>query len=307
MSVLKEGAYTVPSRVIGIYNYLIKAKGHQENREKLYQVLSPISLLMSLNKKKQDVSSNLDEIPEEEIKKDPHKMIKAVTRQCINMGLLIEDDASIKLNPEINKKDSLPSIVVNLFLSPDNCENHDFARVIAWYLAQNFYDAPGNWEETETQLRQQVGDGLLELNDTRYGQFEDWSCYLGFCWRNSLSKKPVLVPDPTVYLRYNLKRLFNNQVNQQLPLAEFINRLGKYCPIFETGQFREEIEQQIELREPNHLSGVTSIALRRLEDEGSIRLEKLSDAPVLLLTAGFGDPGISHITWLGSKTNGGQS
>ncbi|MBD2425525.1 protein DpdG [Phormidium sp. FACHB-1136] len=307
MSVLKEGVYTVPSRVIGVYKYLIKAKDHQENRDKLYQALSPISLLTSSKKKKQDVSSNPNDIPDEEIKKDPYKMIKTVIRQCINMGLLIEDNSNIRLNPEVNKKDSLPSIIGSLFLSQDNSENHDLVRVIAWYLAQDFYNVPGSWEETETQLRQQVGDGLLELNDTRYGQFEDWSCYLGFCWRNSLSKKAVLVPDPTVYLRHNLKRLFENQVGQQLPLAEFINRLGKYCPIFETGKFRDEIEQQIELREPDHLSTVTSIALRRLEDEGSIRLENLADAAILLLTDGFGDPDISHITWLGSKTNGGQS
>lgn len=307
MSVLKEGVYTVPSRVIGVYNYLVRVKGYQENREKLCQVMSPKSLLISFKKKKKNVSNNLDEIPEEEIKKDPYKMIKAVIRQCINMELVIEENASIKLNPEINEKDSLPSIIVNLFLSQKNSENHDFAKVIAWYLAQDFHDAPGNWEETETQLRQQVGNGLLELNSTRYGPFEYWSCYLGFCWRNSLSKKAVLVPDPTVYLRNNLKQLFDNQVDQQLPLVEFINRLGKYCPIFETGQFREEIEQQIELRDPNHLSTVTSIALRRLEDEGSIRLEKLSDAAVLILTDGARDPGISHITWLGSKTNGGQS
>lgn len=306
MSVLKEGAYTVPSRVIAVYNYLIKAKGHREDRDKLYQILSPANLLASLNKKKQNTSDDPDEISEEELKKDPHKMIKAVIRQCINMGLLIEEDSSVKLNPEINHKDSLPSIIGNLFLSSNNSENHDFARVLAWYLAQDFYEAPGDWRETETQLRQQVGGGLLELNDTRYGQFEDWSCYLGFCWRNSLSKKVVLVPDPTVYLRCNLKQLFNNQVGKQIPLADFVNRLGEYCPVFETGQFREEIEQQIELRELNHLSNVTSIALRRLEDEKSVRLEKLSDAPVLLLTDGSGDSGISHITWLGNETNGGQ-
>jgi hypothetical protein len=208
MSVLGAGAYPVPSRVIGVYNYLIKAKGHQESEEKLYQVLSPMSLLMSLSKKKQDASSNLDEMPEEEIKKNPHEMIKAVIKQSIDMGLLIKDDRTIKINPEINKKDSLSSIIVKLFLSSNNSENHDFARIAAWYLAQNFYDAPGNWKETETQLRQQIGDGLLGLNDARYGQFEDWSCYLGFCWRNSSPEKTgkvVLVPDHTAYLRDNMK------------------------------------------------------------------------------------------------------
>lgn len=300
MSVLKEGAYTVPSRVIGIYNYLINAKDHRENRDKLYHILSPISLVMKSQKNKKGEFSNLEDVPEEENKKDPHIMIKAVVRQCINMNLLIEEDENIKLNPDIDSRDELPSIIANLFFS-NHSENHDFARVLAWYLAQDFFDAPGNWQEMEPKLREQIGDELLELNDARYGQFEDWSCYLGFCWQNSLSKSvAVLVPDPTTYLRHRLKRLFQDRAKQQVPIAEFINRLGKISPVFETGQFREEIEQLIELREHNHLSSVTSIALRRLEDAGHIRLEKLSDASVLLLTDGSGEPAVSHISWLGN-------
>lgn len=156
------------------------------------------------------------------------------------------------------------------------------------------------------QLKQQVGDKLLELNNTRYGQFEDWSCYLGFCWRNSLLRKKVLVPDPTVYLRHNLENLFENQIDRQILLAEFVDRLGKYCPVFETGKFREETEQQIGLREPNHLSTVTSISLRRLEEEGFLKLERLSDTSIWVLSDGSGDPRVSHITWLGNKTNGEQ-
>jgi hypothetical protein len=76
--------------------------------------------------------------------------------------------------------------------------------------------------------------------------------------------------------------------------------------VFETGKFREEIEQQIGLREPNYLSSVTSIALRRLEDEGLLKLERLSDTSILVLMDGSEDSRISHITWLGSNTNGEQ-
>jgi hypothetical protein len=302
MSVLEEGVYTVPSRVLGVYNYLIQARGYQEEREKLYQLLSPVNLSSS-RKKKVDSSSDVQEISEEEIKKDPHKMIKTVIRECIKMGLLIENEKNIKINPEIDHHNELPSIFASLFLSSNNSENHNFARLIAWYLAQDFYNAPGSFVEIETQLKNQIGGDLFGFNDVQHGQFEDWSCYLGFCWR---IRKAVLVPDPTVYIRHNLKNLFQDRINQQISLEEFVKRLGRHCPVFETGRFREEIEQQIGLREPDHLSTVTSMVLRRLEDEGSLKLERLSDAPVLLLSDDSGDPGISHITWLGSKTNGGQ-
>lgn len=293
MSILYD-PYVTPSRVKGTIRYLLQTRGKREKREILEAVLSPTAL-----------------ISKEDDKTLSRKMVKATIRECIKMGLLEEneDKTEIIVNPKLELKDdsSLPLILSKLLLNESEyTENYDFAKVLAWYLAQSFFDAPGNWQETEQRLQEQVGDELLGLNDARYGQFEDWSCYLGFSWRNALVGKQVLVPDPTVYLRQNLKNLFENQLDQQIPLGKFINQLRKFCPVFETGEFREEIEQQIDLREPNHLSSVTSIALRRLEEEGLLKLERLSDTSMLVLRDGSGDSRISHITWLGNKTNGGQ-
>lgn len=293
MSILKD-PYVSPSRVKGVVRYLLQARGKREKRNTLEVVLSPASLAGKGNGEEPSRS-----------------MVQATIRESIKMGLLEEsqDKAEITLSPKLRLENdaSLPTVICQLVLSEsEQAENHDFAKVLAWYLSQDFFDAPGNWQEMEQKLREQIGSNLLELNDARYGQFEDWSCYLGFSWRNMLAGTQVLVPDPTAYLEQSLKNLFENQTNQQISLDELVTRLSKHCPVFEMGEFREEIEQQIGLREPNHLSTVTSIALRRLEDESLVKLERLSDTSVWVLSDGSKDPRISHFTWLGSKTNGGQ-
>jgi hypothetical protein len=293
MSILKD-PYVTPSRVKGVVRYLLRARGKREKRDTLEAVLSPSSL----------ASRGSDKEPS-------RSMVQATIRECIKMGLLeeIQDKAEVILNPKLKLEDgfSLPIVLSHILLNePEQTENHDFARVLAWYLSQDFFDAPRNWQEMEQKLREQVGSGLLELNDIRYGQFEDWSCYLGFTWRNTLGGTQVLVPDPTAYLRSTLENLFGDQACQQVSLNELVVRLSKNCSVFEMGEFREEIEQQIGLREPNHLSTTTSIALRRLEDENLIKLERLSDTSVWVLSDASKDPRISHFTWLGNQTSEGQ-
>lgn len=292
MSILKD-PYVVPSRVKGVVRYLLAAKGQREKRDTLEALLSPTAL-----------------ISKGEDKQLSRKMVQATIRECIKMGLLeeSEDGSEVAINPKLHLKKALfPAVLAQLLLNtPDLTENHDFARVAAWYLAQDFLAAPGNWPEAQQRLREQVGGDLLELNDARFGQFEDWSCYLGFSWRNSLTGNPVLVPDPTAYLRQSLGDLFEGMTNQQIPLGEFINRLGRYCPVFDTGTFREELDDQLGGRESNYLSSVTSIALRRLEEEGYIKLEKLSDITVWVLQDGV-DSRLTHITWLGKQTDGGKN
>lgn len=293
MSILRD-PYVSPSRVKGVVRYLLQARGKREKRDTLEGILSPASL-----------SGRGDE------KEASKKMVQATIRECIKMGLIEESqdktEVALNLNLKLDSDSTLPSILSKILFCESECnENHDFGRVLAWYLAQNLFDAPSNWQEAEQLLQMQIGSNLLELNNARYGQFEDWSCYLGFCWRNTLIGAEVIVPDPTTYLRQNLERIFTNQLNQQMLLGEVVKKLGKLCPVFETGEFREDIERQIGLREPNYLSSVTSVALRRLEDEGLLKLERLSDTSVWVLNDGSRDPRISHVTWFEKKNSGGQ-
>lgn len=291
MSVMKD-PYLAPSRVKGVVRFLQQAKGQSEKRETLEVLLSPTNLISKGDDKK--VSRN---------------MIQATVRECIKMGLLTENEegSEVKLSQSLNLDESLLSYVLAQLLlnTPNYTENHDLAKVIAWFLAQDFFTAPGTWPAVEKRLREQIGAELLELNDARYGQFRDWSCYLGFGWLNSLSGDQILVPDPTAYLRLSLARIFEDLENQQVLMGDFINRLGKNCPVLEAGLFREDLEAQLGGRDPNYVSSTTSIALRRLQDEGLIKLEKLSDTTVWILQDGDKSR-ISHITYLNEASHGGS-
>jgi hypothetical protein len=285
MSILKEPLAT-PSRVRGIVKYLLQTKEKQEKREILERVLSPNELV-------KDAPS-------------PRPMLRKTIHELIKVGLLEEDEDKIVINPSLLEDvrnpqfgdQLLPNTLAYLFFASNNQDEEDFGLVCAWYLAQDIYEAPGTWEEVEQQVSKQgVGDLLKMSNNTLYGQMDDWMCYMGLVWGHALGGKRVIVPDPTVYIQRNLKDLFQCQVRGKLQIREFIDRLAEKCPLFETGKFREQVEEKIGFRLPNHLSTSTAFALFRLQDDGCIKLVKESDADLFIFPGVGNEEGFSHIIW----------
>ena len=285
MSILKEPLAT-PSRVRGIVKYLLQTKEKQEKREILERVLSPNELV-------KDAPS-------------PRPMLRKTIHELIKVGLLEEDEDKIVINPSLLEDvrnpqfgdQLLPNTLAYLFFASNNQDEEDFGLVCAWYLAQDIYEAPGTWEEVEQQVSKQgVGNLLKMSNNTLYGQMDDWMCYMGLVWGHALGGKRVIVPDPTVYIQRNLKDLFQCQVRGKLQIREFIDRLAEKCPLFETGKFREQVEEKIGFRLPNHLSTSTAFALFRLQDDGCIKLVKESDADLFIFPGVGNEEGFSHIIW----------
>ena len=288
MSVLKTSLAN-PSRMQGIFRYLLHAKEQREKREVLEQIISHNKLVEHIN--------------------DPRPMFRAALNESLKCHLLIEDDSYIAINPNLpaearsieSGNQLLPSTLTNLFFASDNEDEEDFGYDCAWYLAQDIYDTPGTWEDVQQKVYQQkVGEFLKLSSDRLFDQLGDWMCYLGLAWSHSLGGK-VLVPDPTVYIRRNLKLLFNQPTDEKILLNEFINRLAIKCPLFETGKFREAVEANIGLRPTNYLSTSTAFALFRLQDEGCIKLIIESDADLMLLPKAnerIDDDGrVSHIIY----------
>lgn len=292
MSVLKT-ALATPSRMRGIFRYLLQAPKQRENREKLTGLLSP------------------NELSEGRNQSDKNPMFNAALRESIKCRLLIEDNEDIAINPQLpeasihpQKGDKLlPDTLVQLFFASDNEDEEDLGRLIAWYLAQDIYDAPDTWEKVEKLVAEQGVAESLDLkisSNTLSGQVEDWMCYLGFAWGHaSDSNKKLVVAEPTAYLRRNLKDLFQEEAKVKLSIREFIDRLAKKCPVFETGKFRDQVEEQIGLRLPNHLSTSTAFALFRLQDDGYIQLKKESDADLFVFPSTDKEAGFSHIILTG--------
>ncbi len=286
MSVLKT-ALATHSRMRGVFRYLLQAKGQKEKREMLEQILSPDELVKNAP--------------------SAHPMFRAAISESLKCRLLVEDKEDYKIainpdlpedarNPQLGDK-LLPNTLTDLFFAVDNEDEKDFGLVIAWYLAQEIYDAPGSWEEVEQRVSDQRAGELLKMTSNYlFGQLEDWMCYLGFAWGHAAEGKRKVVPDPTAYIKQNLKHLFNRG-NNELPIREFIDRLARKCPLFETGRFREEIEAHIGHRHPNYLSTGTAHALLRLEEDGCIKLEQKSDADIMILPQINDEKRVSHIIY----------
>ena len=290
MSVLKTGRAT-PSRMRGIFRYLLQEPKQRANREKLTRLLSPEKLSEDKNEK--------------------YPMFNDSLRESIKCGLLIADNDDIAINfelPEASRHPQtgdklLPDTLVELLFASDNKDEEDLGRLIAWYLAQDIYDAPRTWKEVEQLVAEQGVDRSLDLkasSDALLGQAEDWMCYLGFAWGHALdSNKKLVVAEPTAYLRRNLKDLFQGEAKAKLSIRDFIDRLAKKCPLFETAKFREQVEEKIGGRLPNHLSTSTAFALFRLQDDGCIKLIRESDADLFIFPSGDKEAGFSHIILMG--------
>ncbi|MEG4841426.1 protein DpdG [Microcoleus sp. B9-D4] len=290
MSVLKTGRAT-PSRMRGIFRYLLQEPKQRANREKLTRLLSPEKLSEDKNEK--------------------YPMFNDSLRESIKCGLLIADNDDIAINfelPEASRHphtgDKLfPDTLVQLLFASDNEDEEDLGRLIAWYLAQDIYDAPRTCKEVEQLVVEQGVDRSLDLkasSNALLGQAEDWMCYLGFAWSHaSDSNKKLVVAEPTAYLRRNLKDLFQGEAKAKLSIRDFIARLAKKCPLFETGKFREQVEEKIGGRLPNHLSTSTAFALFRLQDDGCIKLVRESDADLFIFPSGDKEAGFSHIILMG--------
>lgn len=300
MSVINQ-VFAVPSRVFGVYRLLLQQPGRKMNRAELENVLSPQSIL--------NMKDEMDEGGTDESSEKNLKMIHAVVNETVKMGLVHEEDDVVMLSPDLPKDmldknkgtDVFPFYVLDLFFSEKNPENHDFVRLLTWFLAQDAYDAPDTWSRFERALTQQVGEHKLDCtNDNRYAQFLYWSRFCGFTTMYEIDETS-LVPDPTIYMKWVLPELFSE--HKTLSFQESVRGLAARCPVFEEGKFRKEMAEEYrhENREERFLSSVTCHAWFRLQDEGYITLDHKSDAEVYVLVEGNRQHRFSHVTWLGKK------
>jgi len=289
VSVLKQ-AYAVPSRVLGVFRYLLHARGQREQRETLVKVLAPDSL-----------GRKTDQLDDGDREGAGKEMVEATVNECVGAGLLVETDGAVTFSPTLpaearspkTAESLFPVTLMRLFFDPERDTNHDLGLSIAWYLSLDAYSAPGNWPEVERAMVSSGTKDLLKLSDVRYHMLEDWLCFLGLGWTYSLGEKR-LTPDPTHHLRARLVALFPGQPRSRHPLGDIMARLAALSPVFEGGFLREQVPAAKTVDGANRLSTVTALGLLRLRDEGFIELYHESDATTLFLPDGDQDQPFSH-------------
>lgn len=286
-----------------ITGYLAACRGQREQRERLLDVLAPAGLSKD-GKHQNDVAVNL-----------------ACARE---LGLVTIESNDIRLIPEARKPagdgpTAMASYIRRRVLAPElNMAEwgsqkgaRDLTNALAWFLQFPASAAPTSYEggkrdaaelqtadfgrrhATGSDADDEEGDsaaGWPIANDTRWRTFRRWSCSLGFCW---LSPSGDLVPDPTRAVREVLPDVFAGA--KMLDGPAFIHALGRCFPVMETGEYREFVNaHRVDAREDDgRLSSATSDVLRRLEADGSVRLEDRADAVKLTLSDGTT---VSHIS-----------
>lgn len=312
---------TVPSRVLAVYRYLLRAKGNRESRDTLERVLMPEGLpLANLTSKKeqpeteQGLGTEAEPAPESALtdgeESMPRGMIIRVVRECVSMGLLVQDGDDVMLSPGLpeaardwKQAEALfPLTLCDLIMHPDNESNHDIARAIAWYLAFDPQRAPMNWDVLDVDYREEV-HSLSMNNSARYGQLREWGCYLGFTWTFTFNKakNAQLIPDPTEHLRLRLPRLFTKG-NVVRPFVDVMAELAGQCGVFEGGCFRRDNENadRSPPLEGRILTRASAHAWLRLQEEGLVELSHVSDADAMLLPEEEDIQHYSQVQWLGA-------
>jgi len=272
----------VPSRMMGVFRYLLSIKGHIESRDRLQHLLSPA--------------------------REKRDMISDVINEMVQMGLCVktkadDGDTQIALAPETldyyGRKNfdlsRLKLLMLRCLLGnlgdESNTRNHDFCLHLTWFLSQDPFTPLGNQDEIIARLQQAFGDHpLIIRSNLRYENFRYWARFLGFGWEYELPGKPaVFVPDPREYLQLSLAELFG--ADHRLTMKEFIGRLLNACPLFPGGRWHTEAGEAV-MQTPSavHLPRSLGYALLQLRDEGVVRLEKQSDAPYHMIIEEDGAP-----------------
>lgn len=231
------------------------------------------------------------------------KRLRSARLRWTQLGLIEENESgvvSVAANLGFSRDKTraeaqLPNVMARLALAPHNNTNFwdaensasaDFTRGVAWLLAQNVYTTVFvAHHEAEAVEDKQLGgkDRSLFKNNTRWNGFKSWAPFLGFGTLETVSGNKAFLIDPTVAVRNSLGAVFDG--SNELAVSEFINRLAEQLPVVDRGQYRVEVEAQLDRSHWEQLSEFeisTSLAraLLRLREGGELRFADRSDSPV---------------------------
>lgn len=305
---IENGGYAVslvsvaqvsPSRISGIYQYLLQSENYCAAKKKLQSAFAPESLRSRITGEDEEGQGS--------------SMISEPMREGVKLGLFedgenadgdyIRISSNLLMKPQSELSD-LPAIIASLVF--ENAENENLALAIAWYLSQNPLAAPGTQTEVTELLRTEIADGRYGItSDVRYGQFEDWVCYLGFAWCHSLNGRRVMVPDPKVAVERSLHKLYSLRTGETISIRQMVKDLSTELPVLEEGKIRNLVEDTLKnigkIRQQDYFSISTSLALLKLENLGCIKLLKQSDAGLYILNNGDKTIAKSDIVWNGKS------
>jgi len=111
------------------------------------------------------------------------------------------------------------------------------------------------------------------MNDTKYRYLERWYVYVGLGWNDPAG---AFTPDPTERLRRALPTVWGR--DRMLDADQFLERVGQACPELDGGSLFDEVNVGVYSPSARRCTQALATALRRLHDEGNIRLHCPADS-----------------------------
>ena len=290
--------YVVPSRVLGVYRYVLHSSSKGVGRSELEEMLSPVAIL--------GIDSSQTDSDDEEKLKRARAMTAQTINECVKAKLLTEKGGRLRLSAALPKelKDKkcgerlLPLALTDLLFSDrKRSANHDLGCAIAWFLSLDIYSAPITADTLEPRQWEHVQS--FGLNPTRFDMLGYWACYMGYAWMQTSGRSRAFVPDPTTHVRSRMMQILGTAPKREASLPSVMKQLADRSPVFEGGYLRDEVASVMGQSDDKHLSSSTSAALLRLRDEGSLELAMKSDAERMMVHDGTTYVPYSTIVWRG--------
>jgi hypothetical protein len=252
--------------------------------------------------------------------------LRAALARWLEFGLFTEE--ADKISVDIDRKrgapleatlDALPAVCRRLVLQDQHClplwgsgENptekgvgkaSDFARGLAWALAQDIYHLPDSGPAIASLERDQVsGARTIFQNEGRWPGLRSWARYLGFA-----TGENDFLFDPTEVVRAELPSMLG--VGETMAAPVFLDALSARVPVLDGGLYRKEVEANLRTdtwHQPpvGHLSMSLSMALRRLELDGTLILETKADTGSVVKLTGRHQrtwAAFTHVRMAGAK------
>lgn len=265
-------------------------------------------------------------VPTDDDERDNARLRAALAR-WLELGLFVEEAGLISLQVESKRgltvdqlTDRLPAACRRLVLQAQHClplwgtgENptekgvgraSDFVRGLSWALAQDIYSLDSAKEIAALEREQVTAPRTIFQNTGRWSGLRAWARYLGF---GSGSDDNFLF-DPTEAVRGELEHILGK--GETMAAQTFLDELSAKIPVLDDGVYRKEVEANLRLdtwRKPatGHLSMSLSMALRRLELNGTIALDTKADTGQVVHLTGRNYrtwTSFTHVRMVGDQT-----
>jgi hypothetical protein len=215
--------------------------------------------------------------------------------------LVVPEAARTKGGRNADLQASFLSYLRETLFEPDRAASAGQAGVLialAWFLTKSPLQPVGFSDAPQNQLRNDLGQFAEKAELGSTSSFQNllyWARFLGFATVVGDAGSKRAFPDPSRAIADVLDKVLPDKT--WVDVDVFLARLAEIYPVLEGGSVREVVEASRTAPPANdgRLSIASSLAFQRLADRGSILLDVVADAKVIIFDFGLSTKRVSRV------------